>query len=263
MKKILFSDVDGTIIDQNGLLHPQDKEAINQLRAQGHYMVLCTGRTKKEIQVLLNTYHFPYDYLILNNGSRIIDKDGNDLYKKEVSAQAGRKIIENCLNYQDYSLFFYDGIREISLAWINNKTHIYGDHGMVETDEYDFLEEYKKSSSFELICFNQNNEQIDQTIRIKEFVESQFKDELSAHLNTYFLDIVPANCSKGSGIKTLLSLLCEQVESYAVGDSYNDILMFDAVNHSYTFHRCLDEIKQHTDKQVDYVYQIIDDMLGG
>lgn len=263
MKKILFCDVDGTIIDRDKALHPYNQEAIEKLRSLGYYMVLCTGRNEREMQLLFQKHQFSYDYLILNNGSRIIDKDGNDLYKKDISNEIGKSIIEYCMTYQDYSLFFYDGVRKLHLALIDGDTYVYGDNGAVLSKEFDFKEEYKKSPSFEIICFNQNNEKVDQTLKIKTYLDEKFSSQVSTHLNMYFLDIVPANCSKGSGIRTLLSLLDEDVESYAIGDSFNDIMMFEAVDHSYTFNRCDDTIKQHTKHQVDYVYEVINDMIGG
>ena len=43
MKKILFCDMDGTIIDLDGLLSP-DKEKVEKLHQAGHLFAFNTGR---------------------------------------------------------------------------------------------------------------------------------------------------------------------------------------------------------------------------
>lgn len=262
MKKVLFSDMDGTIIDHQGLLHQKDKEYIQKLRKQGHLMVYCTGRNEHEVRIALQEYDLPYDYLILNNGAHIIDKDGNDLLKKEIDGKTGIEIIEHCFVYQDCFIFFYDGNRKLHLATCNDKTYIHTEAKLIQTTKHDFFEEYKKSKSFDILCFNQKDEKMDKTMEVKRYLESTYP-EVSGCLNTHYLDIVPAGCNKGTGVKALLSLLEEEVESYGIGDSYNDTSMMQEVDHGYTFYRCKDEIKKHADHFVDYVYEVIEDMLGG
>lgn len=48
MKKILFSDIDGTIAKDNLSLTYKDQEAVKKLRTQGHYFSFCTGRNIKK-----------------------------------------------------------------------------------------------------------------------------------------------------------------------------------------------------------------------
>ncbi len=48
-KKIIFLDIDGTLMDFQGGLSESARRAVNLARAAGHKLVLCTGRTKSEI----------------------------------------------------------------------------------------------------------------------------------------------------------------------------------------------------------------------
>ena len=41
----------------------------------------------------------------------------------------------------------------------------------------------------------------------------------------------------------------------------NDISMFEHADHGYTFNRADELIKKHSDKQVDYLSELIDEML--
>ncbi|MDD8048345.1 MAG: HAD hydrolase family protein [Thomasclavelia sp.] len=73
--------------------------------------------------------------------------------------------------------------------------------------------------------------------------------------------VTASGCNKGSGLKHLCEIL-GNVQSYAIGDSTNDITMFEAASNAYTFNRVEEDIKAYTDKQVDYVYEVIEDMIG-
>ena len=48
-KKIIFLDVDGTLVDFHGDLPESAREAVLQAKANGHRLVVCTGRLKNQI----------------------------------------------------------------------------------------------------------------------------------------------------------------------------------------------------------------------
>ena len=78
MKKILFSDIDGTIANDNLPITYKDQEAVKKLRTQGHYFSFCTGRNIQETKLV--TPHFEYDYLVLNNGAMIWIYKSKNMY---------------------------------------------------------------------------------------------------------------------------------------------------------------------------------------
>ena len=49
MGKIIFIDVDGTLVDYEGNLPDSAVKAIRQARANGHRVYMCTGRSKAEV----------------------------------------------------------------------------------------------------------------------------------------------------------------------------------------------------------------------
>ena len=65
MKKILFCDMDGTIIDLDGLLYPPDKEKVEKLHQAGHLFAFNTGRNYEEALRSTNKLDLYYDYLVL------------------------------------------------------------------------------------------------------------------------------------------------------------------------------------------------------
>ncbi|WGE74945.1 HAD hydrolase family protein [Actinobacillus equuli] len=50
MRKIIFLDVDGTLVDYQNRIPPSAIHAIRQARQNGHLVYLCTGRSRAEMQ---------------------------------------------------------------------------------------------------------------------------------------------------------------------------------------------------------------------
>ena len=48
-KKVVYLDIDGTIVDFFGNIPESTKTAIRKARENGHYMVACSGRSKFQI----------------------------------------------------------------------------------------------------------------------------------------------------------------------------------------------------------------------
>ncbi|MFP9130885.1 Cof-type HAD-IIB family hydrolase [Niallia sp. BSM11] len=46
MQKIIFLDIDGTLVDDNGIIPDSAKLAVRKARSNGHFVFLCTGRSK-------------------------------------------------------------------------------------------------------------------------------------------------------------------------------------------------------------------------
>lgn len=49
MGKIIFLDVDGTIVDYDNHIPDSAREAIRKARENGHLVYVCTGRSKAEM----------------------------------------------------------------------------------------------------------------------------------------------------------------------------------------------------------------------
>ena len=259
MKKILFSDMDGTIIQMNEMRHIHDREMLNELKKQGHMVVFNNGRNFQEALYCIEKHQFPYDYLSLNNGAHIVNHEGKEIFKKVIPQDIGRKIIEYAMALEDVYVFFFDGHRTI--GYCNGKTYEHSDSGFVEVFDICFVEEYKKANDYDIIAVHQVDEQVDKIILVKQYIEDHYSHWAMGTMNTHYLDINAPGCSKGHSITTLKELLGEDVETYSVGDSYNDISMFEIAQHSYTFHHVDEEISKHADKQVHYVYEVVEDML--
>lgn len=69
MKKIIFLDVDGTLVNYENQLPESAVRAIRQARANGHIVLICTGRSKAEVYPEL--WDIGLDGMIGGNGSYV------------------------------------------------------------------------------------------------------------------------------------------------------------------------------------------------
>ena len=69
MRKILFIDVDGTLVDYENHLPESAVRAIRAARAAGHRVYICTGRSRAEVYPPL--WDIGLDGMIGGNGSYV------------------------------------------------------------------------------------------------------------------------------------------------------------------------------------------------
>lgn len=91
MGRIIFLDVDGTLVNYENKLPPSAPKAIRAARANGHRVYLCTGRSEAEIYDEIRNIGF--DGIIGGNGSYV--RDGQDviLWRHITEAQC-RQIVD-------------------------------------------------------------------------------------------------------------------------------------------------------------------------
>lgn len=79
MRKIIFIDVDGTLVDYENNLPKTAVQAIKSARNNGHKVYICTGRSKAE--VYSNLWKIGLDGMIGGNGSYVEDHEQVIMHK--------------------------------------------------------------------------------------------------------------------------------------------------------------------------------------
>ncbi len=91
--KVIFLDVDGTLIDYKFNVPQSAREAINLARAKGNKVYLCTGCSLKEIEV--RQLGVELDGNICGNGC-YIDTDSKVLYHNPLTLEENNHFVEWC-----------------------------------------------------------------------------------------------------------------------------------------------------------------------
>lgn len=90
-KKIIFLDVDGTLVDYENRLPDSAVEAIRKARANGHRVYISTGRSKAE--VYQNIWDIGLDGMIGGNGSYVEDH-GQVVMHQLISETQCREVVD-------------------------------------------------------------------------------------------------------------------------------------------------------------------------
>ena len=91
MGKIIFLDVDGTLVDYENHLPDSAAEAVRAARAKGHRVYICTGRSKAEVYPWL--WDIGLDGMIGGNGCYVEDH-GRTVMHQTVSPEECRRVVD-------------------------------------------------------------------------------------------------------------------------------------------------------------------------
>ena len=95
--KILFTDLDGTLLDDNKDISQRDFDSINRMIAQGHKFVVTTGRPLVSAKRIAEKYGFvqPGFYLVSFNGGLIYDcGTGESILTRRISVDDVKFIMD-------------------------------------------------------------------------------------------------------------------------------------------------------------------------
>ena len=129
-KKILFVDLDGTLLDDNKNITPENLAAIQKATEAGHAVVVTTGRPLYSTIFQLEKLHMdkPGCYAITSNGALIYDA-----HTKKIIFQTG--VDKNCIR---------EAFDEAYKFGLHPQT--YSDHGVLCEREDPEIQYYAKST---------------------------------------------------------------------------------------------------------------------
>lgn len=91
MGKIIFLDVDGTIVDYDNHIPDSAREAIRKARENGHLVYVCTGRSKAEMPD--DIWNIGFDGMIGGNGSYVEHK-GQILLHQLIPFETAKRAVD-------------------------------------------------------------------------------------------------------------------------------------------------------------------------
>lgn len=240
--KIIFFDIDGTLIDMNKKeISDKMLEALSQLQKNGIKICVATGRSPMQVP---NFPNITFDACLTYNGSYCFDKQ-HDIYSNALKKDDVDTIIENAKKLG----------RPLSLATKNQLAANGADQDLIEYYGFGGLE-IQIAKDFETVAKQETIYQIMMGSRKEEYasVMNHVKDAKIAAWWDRAIDIIPVSGGKGVGIaKTLAYFHLDQSQAMAFGDGNNDIEMLQAVGMGIAMGNASDELKAIADDICDSV----------
>ena len=227
--KLVVSDLDGTLLSENGTISEQSRNLIKELRNYGVQFSFATGRLYSAVKSFAKELEIDNPIISLD-GSYIVDYPTNEtIFESFVKERYVKKALMFADNYL------------LQIALCHADAIYYTDSNSVIPKMLDkFGAKYRAVDSYE--------KYLDKTLEIVfssdlkdsiEFVRDRFVFPYAigcgtsffrshVHDGVYYLEIRRAGSSKGKGLTRLLKhMKIKPQEAVVMGDWYNDISMFE------------------------------------
>lgn len=225
MSKYVFFDIDGTIWDENMDIPESTITAIRKLRANGHKAFLCSGRSRGNIRAK-KLFDVGFDGVIAACGNHV-EMDGEVLYEKILEPELVKKIIRLG---EEYGMpLVLEGPVKHWLDKTGFEDDPYVDYLMEDMGEDAvFLNGYTDD-----IYINKFSADVLADTNYKA-IKAELEDEFDFMMHDeVVLECTPKGTSKATGIQWLCKHLSIDIDdTYAIGDSINDLEMLEYVGHS-------------------------------
>lgn len=243
--KLLVLDVDGTLIGRGAYPTPRVTQAIHTARQKGIAVALGTGRASEGCYHLLK--HLCLDKLhIFFDGAAVVEWPSNDIiYLQALPPPACQRLIELARQYElfleIYAHDFYfteqDGYlveqqrQKLQITpLITNLMSLVGRIKIVKGQLLATTPAEKKRA--ELIC-----QEMDPLCKMSW--------SLDPSNNIYFINAISRSVSKGDTLHTVADYLGVALDQIiAIGDSFNDLPIFEVVGTSIAMGHAPEPLKQ-------------------
>ena len=242
-RKLIFFDIDGTLLDHEKELPASTKEAIFQLKEKGHEIAIATGRAPfmyTDLREELGIHTF-----VSYNGQYVVF-NGEELYTNPLNKAPLLKLTETALS-NNHPIVYMD--HEDMKA--NVPEHPYINEGIATLKINQFPDHdpyyYKGRDLYQSLLFCPEGEE-------KQY-ELEFTDFDFVRWHPLSVDVLPKGGSKAKGIEKLVAKLgFSEEDVYAFGDGLNDMEMLNTVHHSVAMGNAVDKVKsvaRYVTKSVD------------
>ena len=230
-KKLLFLDLDGTLLNDKKEITPGNRAALEQALEKGHGVVIATGRPLQGAVDQARTLGLdqPGCYLIAYNGTVIFDwKTRQELFRRDLDPETVYAVFDRAKE-QRIHIQTYDA-RDVLVEKLCDDENIRRYCRETNTT-FRVLEDIRTGLQIRPVKMLMSDyESKESLLEMEDWIRSHMADRADCFFSCEtYLEVVPRGINKGEAVK----LLCAALEvplhnAVAVGDAANDIPMIAA-----------------------------------
>ncbi|ANU09436.1 haloacid dehalogenase-like hydrolase [Planococcus antarcticus DSM 14505] len=262
--KAVFLDMDGTILNHTNEVSIDTKEIIDELRSAGIFVFVATGRSADELAEMLPE-GFAVDGIITANG--MAGYIGEEVvFEHVLPIELVKTIITKARERKIYYELFPHGQARLVLnqdkgfveaavrdpkpdsvqinEWISRQKAI--------EEEIEWTDEITGTHFSKFYFFARTRDEINDWKVELEMLQENMEFTMTPS-SPHNAEVMVAGVSKASGIEQMLKRFdLIGCETLAIGDSDNDIKMFDYVSHAVAMKNAADHIKDVVDEVTEF-----------
>ena len=277
-RRLISTDLDGTIVF-NGTISLRDREAMARWRAAGNLLVINTGRSVSALEHVVVPMGLEFDNAILYTGAAIVDED----IRVQCSTALPAGVVEDILDFVEGApgvTVFTTGLDEDLLIYdtIGSGSELLTLFRPATRRELD---------GREVIGVPMRFTDPEMAARTETYLHRRWEGQAVGFRNQDFRRLVASLAeppageaagaagegASGTGMAGEATAggsagidvgpwTAEPVETWSIGDSWNDISMHAAADHSYALPWSPPEVVAQCDGTVSSLADLIDSLMG-
>jgi len=229
-KRLLFLDLDGTLLNDAKQITHGNKEALERTLQRGHGVIIATGRPLKSALALARRLELdqPGCYTIAYNGAKVYDWSKQEtIFSRTHEIPPVLRVFEKA-NKMGEHIQTYDS--EDVLVEPQGDDEAVRRYCQMVGMTFRVIEDVRKDLKENPVkCLAINYEKKDGLLQMQDWIRENMPEMDCFFSCEQFLEIVPKGMNKGEAVKMLCNLLGVEIENaVAVGDAANDLAMLKA-----------------------------------
>ncbi len=248
--KLIAVDMDGTLLNDASTVGEENLKAIRRLAKRGISVVPVTGRTYYEIPAEMREEKC-VSYFVFSNGSGIYKRNSGILYSSTIEKDAAAGIYSILSSYEAFIEIYSGGYPWADKSKINKESF---DYYKINPRFQQIIKERRKraddfaamlrTGSLKPELFDAFFRNMDERAECLEKIKRQYPETEVVSSMGNNLEIMNRGTNKGTGLKKLCEFISLDLsKTLALGDSKNDMDMFEVAGVSYAVSNACKEIK--------------------
>lgn len=228
-KTIVFSDIDGTLLNSEHRITPLTQRAIREVEAAGIPFVIVTARGITGTYPVLEQ-HGVDCAVVCYSGGVILDERRTVIHHQGLTKAQAQEVVDFCetegfdMSWSAYS--FEDWVSpDTSDPRIRNEECI-----VMARSREGGIDSIERDEVQKILCFCNPAH----TDEIERGLRDRFPGYSIAQSSDILIEVMPGGTSKANAVRTLCELWgVDPAAAIAFGDSYNDVPMLEAVGRGF------------------------------
>src|SRR5690554_1979874 len=251
MKRIVFTDLDGTLLDNDWKLSKKNHDTLLLLGEKGVVRTIVTGRSLYSARKILED-DFPIDYLVFSTGAGIMNWKKKELLlarniPEDTVIQYAEILLEEKINFmlhreipESHYFYYYEGDetppdfhKRVEIYTRFAQPFRYADHACLP------------ATQFLSILSPDRFPAVNDFVKRKGLLLSTIKTTSPLLKNSLWLEIYAPDVSKGYATEYLAERLrCCPSDCMAIGNDFNDLDMLEWSRNSFVVGNSPKELKR-------------------
>lgn len=246
--KLLFTDLDGTLLNNSSQVSPTSKAFLEQFLKDGNKLLLSSGRPLPSVQEVLRGSGLPTAgvLLICNNGTLVYDCDSDrNIMEKRLPFSSVAYLQEQARIHDVHVQTYTDDAvvcekEDDEIRYYRRKIHV----PLILTD--DFVSALPKEPFKMLAASLTDHEKL---VRFSKALAPWSEGRIQAIFsNEKYLELFREDAGKGNAVRFVCDYFhVPLTDAYAAGDAENDISMLEAAGCGIAMQNATDEVKKTAD----------------